>query len=105
MAPLKTLGAALFASVAAAASPYSEYILAPSSRTLHPVSVHKVNGTVTGAETLLVGSNNATGSATFSGLSSVTYDFGKNIAGVASLKIGKVDAGQFIGLTYTESRV
>ncbi|KAK5128631.1 hypothetical protein LTR08_003952 [Meristemomyces frigidus] len=103
MAPLGFLEVVLLAGVAAAAGPYSEYILAPSSRILHPVSVYKVNGTVTGAETLLDGSNNGTGSATFDGISSVTYDFGKNIAGVASLRIGDVDADQFIGLTYTES--
>ena len=49
--------------------PYSEYILAPASRTIFPTSVYKVNGTVTRAESL-VGGN---GSAAFQGVSSVTY--------------------------------
>jgi hypothetical protein len=57
------------------AAQYEEYILAPASRTLHPVSVHKVNGSVSGAESLI---GESTGSATFQGQSAaVTYDFGK----------------------------
>lgn len=67
-----TLGALLFSSLAAAAR-YDEYILAPSSRTLHPRFVYKVNGTVDGAESLAADSS---GSAIFRGESSVTYDFG-----------------------------
>lgn len=83
-----------------AASQYQEYILSPSSRTLHPVSVHQVNGTVQNADSI---TGDSTGRATFNGVSAVTYDFGKNIAGVASLQIGNVDADQFIGMTFTES--
>lgn len=82
------------------AAKYSEYILAPSSRTLHPASVYKVNGTVDGAETL---TGDDEGNATFSGPSAVTYDFGKNIAGRVTLNIGSVDEDQFIGLTFSES--
>ena len=60
------------------AAKYEEYILAPDSRTLHPVSVHKVNGSVSGAESL---AGDSTGSATFQGQSAaVTYDFGKVFA-------------------------
>lgn len=84
------------------AVPYEEYILAPASRTLHPVAVYqdKVNGTVTGADTL---AGDSLGSAFFQGVSAVTYDFGKNIGGIVSLTVGNVDRGQYIGLTYTES--
>jgi len=89
---------ALTASVAAI--PYDQYILAPSSRTLHPASVYNINGTVNGAESI---AGEAVGSATFQGNSAVTYDFGKNIAGLVSLQIGNVDPGQYIGLTYSES--
>nr|OQO15778.1 hypothetical protein B0A51_17389 [Rachicladosporium sp. CCFEE 5018] len=88
----------LFAGVATAQ--YEQYILAPSSRTLHPATVNQINDTVNGADSL---TGDAVGSATFDGVSGVTYDFGKNIAGLVSLQVGNVDDGQFIGLTYTES--
>lgn len=82
--------------------PYSEYILAPSSRTVFPVSVYNINGTVDNAEGLLNGANST---ATFSAASAVTYDFGKNIAGQVSLVAGDsvYSPDAVIGLTYTES--
>ncbi|KAI9731478.1 MAG: hypothetical protein M1834_004598 [Cirrosporium novae-zelandiae] len=83
------------------AIPYSEYIIAPNSRIIHPASVYKVNGTVTDAESL---ASNITGNATFKDVSAVTYDYGKNIAGRVSLTIGSVsDVDQYIGVTFTES--
>ena len=83
-----------------AARPYQEYILAPSSRTVHPASVYNVNGTVAESGSITGG---ATGSANFQGVSAVTYDFGKNTAGLVSFEVGNLDAGRYIGLTYTES--
>ena len=81
--------------------PYSEYILAPASRIVYPASVHKVNGSVSNAASL-VGS--AHGSATFNGISAVTFDYSKNIAGVVSVTVGSSSSPHaFIGLTYTES--
>ncbi|CAN8102185.1 unnamed protein product [Discula destructiva] len=82
--------------------PYSEYILAPPSRTVFPVSVYNVNGTVTNAEGLLNGANS---SATFSASSAVTYDFGKNIAGQVSLTAGDsvYAPDAVIGITFSES--
>lgn len=102
---MQSLSTALlaFVGLAAAASEYDEYILAPASRTLHPVAVYqdKVNGTITGASSL---ASNSKGSAIFSGVSAVTYDFGVNIGGLVSLTIGNTtDKDQFIGITYTES--
>ncbi|PNS15835.1 hypothetical protein CAC42_4287 [Sphaceloma murrayae] len=87
---------------AAGAAKYEEYILAPSSRTLHPVSIWqgKINGTVLGAESI---AGDGPGSATFQDTSAVTYDFGKNIAGLVTLQIGATDPDQFIGFTYSES--
>lgn len=67
------VGALLFSSLTAAAK-YDQYILAPSSRTLHPATVHNVNGSVNGADSL---TGDSTGSAIFQGESAVTYDFGK----------------------------
>jgi hypothetical protein len=81
--------------------PYSEYILAPTSRTVYPASVHKVNGSVTNADSL---AGSPHGSAIFNGISSVTFDYSKNIAGVVSVTVGTSSSPDaFIGLTYTES--
>lgn len=84
------------------AVPYSEYILAPSSRTVNPVSVYNVNGTVDNAEGLLNGVN---GTAAFSPASAVTFDFGKNIAGQVSVVVPASSAASdaVIWLTFTES--
>ena len=81
------------------AAKYSEYILAPKSRTIYPKSVHGSNGTVTGADSLI---GSQTGSIVFQGKSSVTFDFGINIAGPASITTGN-STSSAIGLTYSES--
>ncbi|KAJ5126417.1 hypothetical protein N7526_008594 [Penicillium atrosanguineum] len=74
----------LLAPLAAAAArvPYKNYILAPASRDLVPASVYQVNGSVTNAKALTRSSG---GNVTFHGVSSVTYDFGKNVEGLVSL--------------------
>jgi hypothetical protein len=97
--PQLTSAVLLLCGVATAAK-YEEYILAPRSRTLYPANVHGFNGSITGTDSLI---GSAGGEAVFDGISAVTYDFGKNIAGLVSLQIGDVDEDQFIGLTYTES--
>jgi hypothetical protein len=82
------------------AIPYQEYILAPSSRTLYPVSVHNTNGSVTSPESL----TSSSGSSLFTNDAATAYDFGINIAGVVTLTIGSVsDANQYIGVTFSES--
>ena len=82
------------------AIPYDEYILAPRSRTLHPVSVHNTNGSVSNPESL----TRSNGSSVFSGNAATSYDFGINIAGVVSLDVASVsDASQYIGVTFSES--
>jgi len=89
-----------FLSALCAAIPYSEYILAPHSRTLYPVSVHSSNGSVSAPESLTF----SPGSTIFRGDSATAYDFGKNIAGVVTLTIGLVSGeDQFIGVTFSES--
>lgn len=83
------------------AVPYSEYILAPSSRTVFPVAVYGTNGTVDNAEGLLNGAN---GTAVFSPASAVTFDFGKNIAGQVSLTAeNSTSSAAAVWLTFTES--
>ena len=80
--------------------PYDEYILAPRSRTLHPVYVHNTNGSVSNPDSL-TGLN---GSSVFDGIAATSYDFGINIAGIVSLNIGSVsDSSQYIGVTFSES--
>lgn len=83
------------------AVPYENYILAPASRTIYPFAVHKVNGTVSNADSLI---GRPGGCATFHGVFSVTFDYGKNVAGVVSVSVGTSSAPDAqIGLTYTES--
>ncbi|KUJ20790.1 bacterial alpha-L-rhamnosidase domain protein [Mollisia scopiformis] len=85
------------------AIPYSKYILAPSNRTLHPASIHRINGTITNASSLLSNSS-TTGHATFHPNSSITFDYLQNIAGVVSVTVlSSTSPDAFIGLTYTES--
>jgi hypothetical protein len=52
---------------------------------------------VTGAESLVGAAND---SAVFEGISSVAFDYGKNIAGVVSVTVGSSSSPDaFIGLT------
>lgn len=83
------------------AIPYEQYILTPSSRTIRPQSIYNVSGTVTGAKTLTQENG---GHAEFTDKSSVTFDHGKNIAGLVSFTVGSVsDENQYLGLTFSES--
>ncbi|KAB8233431.1 putative alpha-L-rhamnosidase A [Aspergillus alliaceus] len=82
--------------------PYNEYILAPTSRHLTPPppEVLQVNGSVTSSSALISPSS---GNTTFDGPASVTFDFGRNIAGIVSLGIGSSSTcDAFIGVTFTE---
>ncbi|KAF2657971.1 glycoside hydrolase family 78 protein [Lophiostoma macrostomum CBS 122681] len=82
------------------AIPYEEYILAPGSRTVYPVSVHNSNGSVSDPSSL----TSSSGSSVFSNDAATSYDFGKNIAGVVTLTISSVsDSNQAIGVTFSES--
>jgi hypothetical protein len=97
------LVAALAIVVPCSAIPYEQYILAPKSRTLRPVSVYSSNGTVANAENLLT-SSAANSTTTFRGESATAVDFGINIAGIVSLDIASVsDSKQYIGVTFSES--
>ena len=67
---------------AAAAVPYEQYILTPSSRLVRPTSVYLRSGSVSSEYALLDGDvSSSQGLALDAYNSSVTYDFGKNIAG------------------------
>lgn len=111
MRPAKLLPLALL-SVATSAARYEEYILAPSSRTVYPASIHRVNGTVTNAQALIPTADSSSSSSTnattlIHGNSSVTLDYGKAIGGRVSLHIGSVSTttsdAVILGVTFTES--
>jgi hypothetical protein len=92
--------ARLAAVAPALASPYEQYILAPKSRTLYPVSVHSSNGSVRDPESL----TSSSGSSVFTDEAATAYDFGINIAGLFTLTIGSVNGSdQHIGVTFSES--
>ncbi|CAN8098561.1 unnamed protein product [Discula destructiva] len=82
-------------------TPYSDYILAPESRTICPASVRRINGTVSNAQSLLCGSN---GTAVLHANSSITFDYGKNIGGIVSLTVGSVSSPDAVlAVTFSES--
>lgn len=84
----------------AVAGPYSEYILTPASRTLLPATVYNINGSVAHAASL----TKPPGNATFKGASAVTYDFGKNVAGIVSFNVSTVKGtDEFVGISFSES--
>ncbi|ETS78788.1 hypothetical protein PFICI_08641 [Pestalotiopsis fici W106-1] len=79
---------------------YSEYILAPKSKTLLPKSVYSLNGPVAKAHRLLSGD-----AATFTGVNtSVTFDFGKEIGGNINFNVDSFDGSSHsLAFTFTES--
>lgn len=87
--------------VLAQPAPYEKYILAPTSRTLHAVSVRTVNGTVQSPEFLTQPATS--GTTTFEGDSGVTIDYGKNIGGFAAIRFGANQSASCIGVTFSES--
>jgi hypothetical protein len=81
-------------------SPYSSYIYTPSKRIILPAKVHNINGTATNAVSL----TKPPGSAKISGQSAITYDFGKNVAGIVSFNVSAVTGSEnYIGISFTES--
>ena len=85
---------------AAAATPWSGYMLAPSSRTLTPVAIYKTNGTVQNPNNLLTGNT-----AMMSGRGSyVVLDFGKEVGGFVTLDFPTAgSSNESVGLAFTES--
>lgn len=101
-APLILLAAA------AAQVPFDEYILAPTSRVISPVSIYQSGGNVENAAALLASSRSALQShhsTSFAGNGSyVTLDFGKNVAGRVAFQVDAVSgSSDSIGFTFSES--
>ncbi|EJF61338.1 Six-hairpin glycosidase, partial [Dichomitus squalens LYAD-421 SS1] len=90
----------LLCATAVAAVPYQQYILAPPSRTLRPVAVRLQSGSLSAA-TALLDSQVSLSLILDTFNSSVTYDFGKNIAG--SVNFNTTSNGGAVGFTFTES--
>ena len=82
--------------------PYEQYILAPSSRTVRPTSIYLRNGLLSSEDALLdspTPSEQGLTLGTFN--SSVTYDFGKNIAGW--INFDTTSSAGNVGFTFSES--
>ncbi|POS74643.1 hypothetical protein DHEL01_v206966 [Diaporthe helianthi] len=98
------LGLFLLGRLTSAAAPYGEYILAPTSRTIYPASIYSVNGTVSDAQSLIDSPSDAT--ALLRGNSTITFDYGKNIAGLVSITVGTSSSPDAVlALTFTESNL
>ena len=86
------------------AVPFEEYIFAPASRDVKPRSVFRWDGSISNPEGVL--KEDGQSSTTISGAnSSVTYDFGMNVAGRIRFTVGGnvSEWGEVLGLTYSES--
>jgi hypothetical protein len=100
---VSTISSVFLLASATSAIPYEQYILAPKSRTLRPVSVHSTYGSVIFPEALTANSS-PNSLASFTGQSSISFDFGINIAGIVSLDVASTsDTNQSIGVTFSES--
>ncbi|PIL35434.1 hypothetical protein GSI_02161 [Ganoderma sinense ZZ0214-1] len=100
---MRVLVTLLLAAGAVALVPYQQYILAPPSRTVRPIAVRLQSGSLSSATALLDNSISSKQSLTLdaSTASSVTYDFGKNIAGWVNFNTSSSDGS--VGFTFTES--
>lgn len=85
------------------ATKFSEYILAPNYRSVTPPKLLTVNGNVKNPDALCTDVHISEG-AIFTGNSSITLDFGKNIGGTVDFDVRSVSASdEYIGFTFTES--
>src|SRR3984957_21279451 len=77
-----------------------DYNLSPSSRTLAPVAVQRIDGGVSSSDQILNG-----GTTTIKGMGSyIVLDFGKEVGGITSLQFGAVsDRAQSVFLAFSES--
>ncbi|KUL86953.1 hypothetical protein ZTR_05295 [Talaromyces verruculosus] len=95
------LGSSLLLAHQVVAVAYSNYILAPSTRTLIPATVYQSFGSVSNPQNLCDSTDSTT---TFDGNASVTYDFHKDIAGIVTLEVeSALSVGAQLGITFAES--
>jgi len=85
------------------ATKFSRYILAPSSRSLTPPTLLTTTGSVQNPDALCTDVHNSQG-VVFGANSSITVDFGQNVAGTVSFHVRDVSGpDEHIGFTFTES--
>jgi len=85
------------------ATKYKQYILAPKQRNLKPIAVHSINGDVRNANTLLSHGQKRS-ATTFGANSSLTLDFGRNVAGTVQFNVRHSSGpNEFVGVSFTES--
>ncbi|PBP21761.1 hypothetical protein BUE80_DR007188, partial [Diplocarpon rosae] len=86
------------------ASKFSEYILAPRHRRITPSATLAVEGDVQNPHALSTERYRREGSVFTGANSSVTFDFGQNIAGTVEFDVRSVSgSNEYIGVTFTES--
>ncbi|EKG22150.1 alpha-L-rhamnosidase A [Macrophomina phaseolina MS6] len=94
----------LLFSSSVSATKFSEYILAPSQRSVAPKTLREVHGTVNNPGALLLRPSNGTDAVFIGSNSSVTLDFGVNIGGTVEFDITSVSGtDEFLGFSFTES--
>jgi hypothetical protein len=95
---------AVLLGVSSATTKFSEYILAPENRSIIPRSLYAVGENVQNPDALLTNVQGGTG-ANFTGVNStITLDFGRNIAGTVGFEIQSVlGSDEYIGFSFTES--
>ncbi|SFE08406.1 alpha-L-rhamnosidase [Actinacidiphila alni] len=83
---------------------WDAFNLSPASRTVRPVAVYTLTGTVRDPEALVGKGHGAAKATRITGKgSSVTFDFGKEVGGFVTLSFGRDgETNQTIGLTYAE---
>jgi hypothetical protein len=97
------LALALIWGNAVGATKFSEYILAPNYRSVTPLALYAVNGAVKNPDALCTDVHNSEG-VVFSPNTSITLDFGKNIAGTVRFDVRAVSGeDEYVGFTFTES--
>ncbi|KAJ7450053.1 glycoside hydrolase family 78 protein [Mycena galericulata] len=98
--PSILFSAALCAAVAPS-GPWDAFNYAPVSKTVKPVSVRTISGTVQGAQGLV---QSSTAQATFKGDGSyVVLDWGKEVGGILSISINDATPSSKFSLSFTES--
>ena len=101
---LSATSSALFLSGYVSATKFSEYILAPTYRSITPQSVYAVSGNVQNSDALNTGVHNPEGVIFMGVNSSIILDFGKNIGGTVKFDVRSVTGDdEYIGFSFTES--
>ncbi|KAE8327042.1 Six-hairpin glycosidase [Aspergillus sergii] len=110
MAPFRSLLAIFCAAIGAveyaSATQFSEYILAPNNRSVTPPTLYAVRGDVKNPKALCTNVHSSEG-VVFAANTSITLDFGKNIAGTVQFDVRALSnddgADEYLGFTFTES--